>query len=215
MKTRVFPSILVAASVFSLYSTPPVDWERVGENWGNSRQEGVKRLSGKIVTDSLRLYGHVQLDEVTIKRYFTCYGYAQLKKVNILGVTTMYGPMVAENSTFTDVDVRCHNKTIGKGIVKLNNCTLNKLALNGRLEAHKSTIKQITTFATKTVLSNSKVHDIKIVNTMPTRHEKATLILDNTTIKGSITFTQKGGIIICKGTSKIHGTIINGTIIKQ
>ncbi len=218
MKTRVFPSILVAASVFSLYSIPPVDWERVGENWGNSFQhskDGVKHLTGKIVNESLRLYGHVKLDDVIIKKYFTCYGYAELNTVTVQGVTTMYGPMIAQNSTFTDVDIRCYNEAIGKGTVSLNKCTLNKITLNGRLETKNTTIKQIITFAPDTVLSHSTVGDINVMNKALPKNEKAVVELHNTIVEGSITFSQKGGTVICKGSSEVRGTITNGTIIKE
>lgn len=126
MNTRVFPSILVAACIFSLQSKPPVDWERVGENWGNSFQhtkDGINRLTGQTVTDNLRLYGHAVLEEVTFKKNLTCYGYAEFSNVKVHGVTTMYGPLRADNSAFKDMDVRCYNERIGKGTVKLNDCT--------------------------------------------------------------------------------------------
>lgn len=215
MKTRVFPSILVAASVFSLYGEPPIDWERVGENWGNSFQytkDGIKRLTGEEITKNMRLYGHNALDNVTFKKNLTCYGYAELQSVTVQGVTTMFGPLSADHCLFKDMDVRCYNEMIGKGVVQLNNSSVQKLTLNGILKADSCTIDKIITFGADTELVRSTVKEIVVLN--KAHNEKTPIVLTDTTVEGNISFSQKGGIVICKGTSTIHGTVTNGIIKK-
>jgi hypothetical protein len=220
MKTRVLPSILVAASVFTINSQPqpPVDWERVGENWGNSFQhtkDGIKRIVGQTIDKDLRLYGHSLLEDVIALKNLTCYGYAELQGTKVQGVTTMYGPMEAKDSTFKDLDVRCYNEMIGKGTVTLNDCAIQNLTLNGALKATRTTFHQIVTFAADTLLTDSTVHELMVMNALLPRQEKAVVILDNAIVEGSITFSQKGGIVICKGTSEVRGPIENGTLKKE
>ena len=214
MKTRVFPSILVATSIFSLYSKPSVDWEHVGEQWGNSFQhtkDGVQRLTEQTVSDNRRLYGHIIVEDVVFKKNLTCYGYTEFSNVRVHGVTTMYGPLTAESSVFKDMDVRCYNESSGKGIVKLTDCTVNKITLNGRLEATNTTLHKVITFSPETVLTDSTVQDINIMNA----GNSGIVELHNTIVEGSITFSQKGGKVICKGTSEVRGTITNGSLKKE
>ncbi len=207
MKTRVIPTFALVASVLSLVSKPPVDWKRVGEDWSHSfTKEGANHLKDERITGDRQLYGDdVLLERVTVERNLTCYGIAELNQSHVYGVTTMFGPLKAFESTFKDVDVRCYDDS-----VKLIDCKIEKLTINGHLNAQDCDIRRMTTFASDTVLTNSTIQDILVMT-----DEKSIVELNNTLVEGSITFDSKGGIVIAKGTSEVRGSIIGGTLRKE
>lgn len=239
VKIRFSQTILVATCTLvslqgiSLYAEIQPNWQECGENWGTSLEnaacshgdglekpyevtkEGIKKIFHKKLSDNVTLYGRVQLNDVDIQKNFTCYGFAEVTNATVNGVTTMYGPMNALRSSFTDMDIRCSNEILDEpGTVNLVHTSVRKLFLNGKLTTESSTIKALTTFFHELELSNSHIGDITMMNGSHVKKKKAVIILNNTIVEGSIQFSQKGGMVICKGTSVVKGEIINGTLEK-
>ena len=234
MKTRLFPTILVATCTLAALQSTPLyaeeqhNWQEWGESVGNALENGtspnklyhvtksgIKKVSQRTIDDNLTLHGKIQLNKVAISKNFTCYGFANLSNTSVAGVTTMYGPIHAKGSRFNEMDVRCskvmHNKYSS---VKLSKCSVKKIFLNGKLEADSTDIEHITTFYHTLTLSDSHVESIDMINSSRNKNKRAVIELNNTIVEGSITFAQKGGTVICKGTSKVKGSIIGGTLIK-
>ncbi len=239
VKIRFIPTILVATCTLvslqsiSLYAETQPNWQECGENWGSALEnatgihgdgiekpyevtkEGIKKISHKKLTDNVTLYGRVQLNDVAINKNFTCYGFAEITNATINGVTTMYGPMNAMRSSFSDMDIRCSNEILDEpGTVNLVHTSVRKLFINGKLTTETATIKALTTFFHELELSNSHIGDITMMNGSHVKKRKAVIVLNNTVVEGSIQFSQKGGIVICKGTSFVKGEIINGSLEK-
>ncbi len=239
MKKRIIPTILVATctlvslQTILLFAEVQPSWQECGENWAMSLEngttwsdddapklyevtkEGIKRISHQKLPENVTLYGRVQLSDVSIAKNFTCYGFAEVAHATVVGVTTMYGPMNANRCTFTDMDIRCANEMLDEpGTVNLSHSSARKLFINGKLMTESSTIKSVTTFSHELEFSNSHVGDITMMNGLHGKKKKAVIILNNTIVEGSIQFSQKGGTVICKGTSVVKGEIIGGTLEK-
>lgn len=239
MKIRIIPTILIATCTLvslnsvSLLAESQPSWQECGENWASSLEnatswsgdgapklyevtkEGIKKIVHKKLPDNVTLYGRVQLSDVDIAKNFTCYGFAEVANATVHGVTTMYGPMNANRCSFADMDIRCANEILDEpGTVQLSHTNVRKLFINGKLVTESSTIKSITTFFHELEVSNSHVGDITMMNGSHVKKRKAVIVLNNTIVEGSIQFSQKGGTVICKGTSLVKGEIIGGTLEK-
>jgi hypothetical protein len=234
---KIAPILLVTCVAVSLKSDVLLaesqpSWQECGESWATAldndtswsgdapkvyevTKNGIKKISHQKLGENVTLYGRVQLSNVTMTKNFTCYGFAEVSHSTIHGVTTMYGPMNADRCTFSDMDIRCANEVLDEpGVVNISNCSARKLFINGKLMSEASNIRSVTTFFHELEISNSHIGDITMMNGSQMKKKKAVIILNNTTVEGSIQFSQKGGTVILKGTSVIKGDVIGGTIEK-
>ncbi len=225
MNKKLLVTLMLAATGWaSLSAKGEPDWKECGENWGNALAApksgalytyiagGIKKIANKKIPDNLRLYGKVQLKSVRVAKNLTCYGSADLSGVTVSGVTTMYGPMTAQKSTFNNLDVRCSQEA-QEGLT-LSDAKVNKLLVYGTLKADRSTLEKVTAFSQELELTNSHVSSIVMMNGQKNT-KKAVIVLEDTMVDGPIYFSQKGGLVICKGTSQVTGKIIGGTLIKK
>jgi hypothetical protein len=223
--------ILVSLESTILFAEIQPNWQERGESWASSfengvlssndgavyevTKEGIKKISHQKLAENLTLYGRVQLADVHMAKNFTCYGFAEVSNTTVHGVTTMYGPMNAHRCLFADLDIRCANEILDEpGIVNLSHSSARKLFINGKLMTESCTVKSITTFFHELEMSHSHVGDITMMNGSQLKKRKAVIVLNNTIVEGSIQFSQKGGTVICKGSSVVKGEILGGTLEK-
>lgn len=203
----------------------PSSWKEVGTKWGathttstikRSSDTGVKKIHAKSFAESETLYGLLELERVIAFKNLTCYGAARLSVCVVKGVTTMYGTLHAFGCSFKDLDVRGAEKNENQETTLImDNCTVLNIFLEGRLEATKSKISSLKVIGNDLICVDSTITDITVLPNSNSKSKKAVIELTDTHIEGSITFAQKGGIVICNGTSTVKGGVYGGTIEKR
>ena len=148
------------------------------------------------VFEKATISGGVNLDNCLVSKTLTVHGGFHTQDSKYADVT-VHGGFCAENSEIT-------GKTIVMGGSNCTDCTLNEFVCNGR----------------DIVFKNCDISGSITVEKLSTHwfwsfftSEKQELKLTTTAVHGDISFEKDGGIVILKGDCKIHGKVINGTII--
>jgi hypothetical protein len=208
MKKTLFSATFLTACTSigtdTLATETKCDWQERGERWGESQ-----KIQNKKINENLTLFGSLELSSLTVKKNLTCYGSATLSHVKVQGVTTMFGCMTASSCRFEDIDVRSSSaRQDAPGSVSLTSCSAQKCMVSAQLDVQDSTIDTLVLFSYPCVLKNTRIKNLVIMNT----RKQPLIELIDTVIEGTVTFAQKGGCITQKGSSKIKGSLVNGTL---
>ena len=223
-KTVLTVLMLALASASGLRATKelesPSSWKELGTKWGaEPDSQGVvhddrtKQIRLKKFADSKTFYGTVEFEKTSFCKNLTCYGSARLTGSEVQGVTTMYGTLSAFGSTFKDMDVRAAEKNENQDTtLVLDTCQVTHLFLEGRLETSKSKLSSLKIVGNDVVCIDSTISDNIVIMASPSKSKRVVIELTNSVVEGSITFSQKGGIVICNGNSEVKGGVFGGTI---
>lgn len=160
---------------------------------------------------------------VAEKAYFgssvTARSSADIKKSEFKGDFKVMGSLNAERVTFNNVDVN--------GSAMLNDLTIKgSLTIYGSVFLNDSEVKGTVTLNGSLFIDDAEVKDVIIqqgsltlykaeTRTITVNAPGATINISDSTVKGDIRFSQPGGKVILMGSSKVHGKVINGTIMRQ
>lgn len=137
--------------------------------------------------DSSSVSGYGSFENKEIKKELTIYGSGNFKKVNAHKKVTVHGAATVHDSTFKDIIVYGYLNGVG------------------------STFADVMLYSNKSDFDDCTIASL----TVESKNKKPTIKLTDTIIKGDVEFKGKKGKIVLKGTAKIQGNIINGTVIKK
>lgn len=134
-------------------------------------------------------------------------GAANLEHVTIVQKLEVNGTCNVESCTITHAFI--------KGALSVEDSTISgKTHVIGNANFEDSILKEVETTSRKVVFEDCKVESITMAQWDDWWFFKRTrkVILEDTVVSGDITFEDEGGVVILKGSSKIEGSIVGGSV---
>lgn len=222
MKTKSIPSIIVciiSAFSFNLLAenapSETSDTEAQSSTAQKNDDEKEVRYFGSIIIKNEHIknqkilsYGTARLENSTFKKSLSCSGSLIVTSCTFHEDVKVSGSLKATQSSFND-DVKV------SGSVVLDDCDCKKdLSIDGTLHTIHSKLNNLSISTTELTLDTSTINNIKIRKSGSGLIDQH-LYLNNSTVKGDISFESRKGKIHLKGNTQITGKVKGGVIVKE